>query len=193
MTARITPASSGSREARPGLSWSVRSFRQAPQWSAERRAGFASPLPTPSQPSPTRGGEEEKGAAMVGCASRRSASLFFAHDLGPKTGRHFLGSRVCCSSFSWAWWLARLGCGCIAGTHLLVRPRAVQRSGGGGPRGARWRGRAAPELATRPAPLPPSFACCASCGWSPLPAVAGRDEERAAVFVFTSPRVRGEQ
>ena len=206
MMVRVTPASSCSREARPELSWSVRSFRQAPQWSAERRAGFASPLPAPSQPSPTRGGEEEKGAAMVGCASRRSASLFLAHDLGPKTGRYFSGSCVCCSSFSWAWWLARLGCGCIAGTHLLVRPRVVKRSGGGGPpqrvrpevagpmtSSGRWRGRAAPELATRPAPLPPSFACCASCGWSPLPAVAGRDEERAAVFVFTSPRVRGEQ
>jgi hypothetical protein len=43
MTVRVTPASSCSREARPGLSWSVRSFRQAPQWSAERRAGLASP------------------------------------------------------------------------------------------------------------------------------------------------------
>jgi hypothetical protein len=54
-------------------------------------------------------------------------------------------------------------------------------SGGGGPREAWWRGRLTRSLSfderdsSRPAPLPPSSACFASSGWSPLPAIAGRE------------------
>jgi hypothetical protein len=172
MTVRVTPASSRSREARPGLSWSVRSLRQAPQWSAERRAGFeqikwrrlrtlvcaarAEPPPVSSPRKRRRIGWWHGHGWMRLSALRFPLFCLFLR---------------CCSS-SWA----KLGRVRAARTMLLIRPRAVKRSGGGGPSEGRWRGHAALELSVRPAPLPPSFTRFARFGWSPLPAVAGRDE-----------------
>jgi hypothetical protein len=46
------------------------------------------------------------------------------------------------------------------------------------PRSEAERGRGTTRSVVEGAPLPPSFACFASCGWSPLPAIAGRDKNR---------------
>jgi hypothetical protein len=79
--------------------------------------------------------------------------------------------------------LAKLGRECAAGTDLLIRPRVVKRSGGGGI-GGLWppstlgtrRGASLRRSAVEGAPLPPSLARFASFGWSPLPVDAGREE-----------------
>jgi hypothetical protein len=50
---------------------------------------------------------------------------------------------------------AKLGRYRVARTISFIRPRAVKRSGGGGPPEGWWRGHAASTLAARPTPLPP--------------------------------------
>src|ERR1700678_2008402 len=120
---------------------------------------FAARCRAPPSFSPARGGGECWGAAMAGCASRRSASLFsFRREAKSNWLRCFV---------------------VVVGktrTHtrrendfVCPPPRNAMERGRGPPEGW-WRGRAALRRATRPTPLPPRFAR------SPLPAVAGRRE-----------------
>ena len=79
---------------------------------------------------------------------------------------------LCCRGRAFKEWRGgwqNSGAECVAGTHSLIRPRGAKRSGGGGPREAWWRGRAAmgrissveaslaadaPSTALRAVPLP---------------------------------------
>src|SRR6202044_103502 len=62
---------------------------------------------------------------------------------------------------------------------MNIRPRGVNRIGGGGPPEEGWRGPAAVERAVRPTPLPPR------CARSPFPASRGR--MKLPLLVITRP------
>ncbi len=119
---RVTPASTPSREARPGLSWSVRSLWQAPRWSAGRRAApDIGPLPRPKRLQVAT----SDGAArtLVGCAFRRSASLGFLRGMANFDGVAVSKTRARTRREDTSLFLPRTECG------------------GGGPCEAWWRGR----------------------------------------------------
>jgi hypothetical protein len=75
ISAEVTPSHRVSREARPGLSHGIDLRGKRRGRSAERRAV---PAGIASAPAALSGGNAcECGADMVGCACRRSASLFY--------------------------------------------------------------------------------------------------------------------
>ena len=144
------PASSRSREARPGLSGSVRSLQQEPWWSAERRACSDERASAPAH----------IPDGNIRCAARSR------YDAPSGALPPFFIRRRICELCSLAWWLAKPGRARVAGANYFVRPRAVKRSGGGGPpkavEGARGlagqtgsavRGAAPPTTPGPPSPL----------------------------------------
>jgi hypothetical protein len=72
MTARVTPASSRSREARPGLSLGVRSLGRDRGGAPRGERAPMSPLPRPERIQVAT--SDCVARTMVGCACRRSAS-----------------------------------------------------------------------------------------------------------------------
>ena len=202
MTVRVTPASSCSREARPGLSWSVRSLRQAPQWSAERRARLRrraprrkmrpwldAPLGAPLPSFVVRlflglGGWQAWARArprerLLLPVILRRGSQRASKDDGPSAVACILAELVMADHFVGpvGGRLRMRDSVCAAGMNLFVRPRAVKRSGGGDrPKDGGGGMRRLSERCGRRPTHHPSLAAQAADG--PPPAVAGRDEAR---------------
>ena len=98
------------------------------------------------------------------CGDGRSAQTVIADFAGTRSGHasRELNSKSAAERGNGTCWVDR------DKARRLSSPAERKRSGGGGPREAWWRGRAAQRLTSLPTPLPPPF------GRSPFPASRGR-------------------